>query len=79
MFNVRTGDRVRMERFDVEDNRDNVQLEPESGAQVGCLYALYLVTICYVTGLVLTSRSRLKVTPAPRNLQRCSEEKVRMA
>ena len=30
-------------------------------------------------GLVLTSRSRLKVTPAPRNLQRCSEEKVRMA
>ena len=37
MFDVRAGDRVGMERLDVEHDRDNVRLQPETSAQIGCL------------------------------------------
>ena len=42
VLQVGTGTRFGMERLDVEDDGDNVQLEPETGAKVRCLVIFQL-------------------------------------
>ena len=42
VFQVGTGDRVGMERLDVEGDWNDVQLEPETGAKVRCLVNVQL-------------------------------------
>ena len=37
VLQVGTSERFRVERLDVEDDGDDVQLEPETGAKIGCL------------------------------------------
>ena len=76
MLDIGTREGVSMERFDVEDNGHDVEVSPEPGAQIGALKKINLCAIA--TGESHTSFKRLRVTPAPRNLQRCSCENLLM-
>lgn len=82
MFDVGTSDGVGVEWLDVKDNGNDVRLEPQACAQIRGLDGRSNTGISHDRGVYQeakerTSLRRLSVTPAPRNLQRCSVEKAR--
>ena len=79
VLGVDTGRGIGVEGLDVEDDGYNIQIKPETSAQVGSLSTIHAQSVLNhcETDQARTSFKRLSVTPAPRNLQRCSVENLR--
>lgn len=68
--------RVRVIRFDIEHDGDDIELQPQASTEIRGLGGFRKGIVGGVRKEP-TSRRRLRVTPAPRNLHRCSEENLR--
>jgi hypothetical protein len=79
VLNVRASDAICVVGLDVEDDRDDVHVEPKLGAEIGRLSKILMSCISYSEKLLQTSLRRDMVTPAPTNLHMCSAENLRNA
>ena len=77
VLDVGTRSRIGVEWFDVEDNGNDIHVQPESGTQIGRLIFYRVKKNRSSCGTSRTSLRSETVTPAPKNLQRCSMENLR--
>jgi hypothetical protein len=68
--------RVRVIRFDIEHDGDDIEFQPQASTEIRGLSG-FRKGIAGGVRKEPTSRRRLRVTPAPRNLHRWSDENLR--
>ena len=79
MLDIWASERISVEGLDVEDIGYDIHIQPETSADIGTLrFFLKMLRLDQIAILLIrTSLRRVRVTPTPRNLQRCSMENLR--